>query len=601
MKYSLLFLLSFLAVSLRAQEPKPLRAGIIGLDTSHVLAFTASLNKGPKKPEDAAQLAGVRVVAAYPQGSRDIEGSTSRVPEYTAKVKDLGVEIVDSIEELMKRVDVVFLESNDGRVHLEQLQPVLAAHKPVFVDKPIAADLPDVLRIIDAVRQAQVPFFCSSSLRFGGATQAVAHGSLGKVQTAETFSPAHLEPTHVELYWYGIHGCESLCTVMGPGCKSAKYGATPDGKIEVTGTWADGRTGIFREENGQDRKGYGGKAVGEKGESPVGSYDGYDVLLVEIVKMFRGGPPPVSLDETLELYAFMKAAEVSKQRGGAEVTLQEVIASARQAIAGPPAASGAPLRLAARERTLTPGGAGYTPVEKLLKWDPKRTAVVICDMWDHHTCPNAEARVGELAPRIDAFVKAARAQGVFVIHCPSNTMPFYRDHPGRKLAESAPKAEPAVPLQTWCKLDLLAEAPLPIDDSDGGCDCPTTWKRGDPYPWTRQNAAIEIAEGDAITDSAEAYNLLQQRGIENVMLLGVHLNMCVLGRPFAIRQLVKQGKHTVLVRDLTDTMYNPAMPPHVTHFAGTQLMVEHVEKYWCPTIASTALLGGEPFHFAGAP
>lgn len=330
-----LFLLPLLALALvaKADEPKPLRAGIIGLDTSHVLAFTQSLNKGPKKPEDAPKVAGVKMVAAYPQGSKDIEGSTRRVPEYTEKVKALGVEIVDSIEELLKRVDVVFLESNDGRVHLEQLRPVLKAGKPVFIDKPIAGSLADTIRILDAAREAKVPLFCSSSLRFGKTTQAVRNGAIGKVKSAETFSPVNIEPTHPDLFWYGVHGCESLFTVMGTGCKSVARKDGADGKVEVTGKWADGRTGIFRQENGQDRKGYGGKAIGESGESPVGSYDGYDVLLVEIVKMFRTGVPPVSAEETLELYAFMEAADESKRRGGAEVTLKEVIDKARAAAA----------------------------------------------------------------------------------------------------------------------------------------------------------------------------------------------------------------------------------------------------------------------------
>jgi nicotinamidase-related amidase len=220
-------------------------------------------------------------------------------------------------------------------------------------------------------------------------------------------------------------------------------------------------------------------------------------------------------------------------------------------------------------------------------------------MWDTHTCPNAAARVGEMAPRVDAFAKAARARGVLIIHCPSGTMDFYKDHSGRQLALAAPKIDPPIPLERWCHIDLTAEAPLPIDDTDGGCDSERTWKKGDPYPWTRQNAAIEIAPGDAITDSAEAYYLMRQRGIENVLVCGVHLNMCVLGRPFAIRQLVRQGLHVALVRDLTDTMYNPAQPPHVSHFEGTRLMIGHVERYWCPTVPSTALLGGEEFRFKG--
>ena len=336
MKRPFLPLLLALAITANAEEPKPLRAGIIGLDTSHVIAFTQTLNKGTKKPEDAGKVAGVKVVAAYPQGSKDIEGSTKRVPEYTEKVKALGVEIVDSVEELVKRVDAVFLESNDGRVHLEQLKPVLKAGKPVFIDKPIAGSLADTIRILDAARAAKVPLFCSSSLRFGKTTQAVRNGSIGKVKSAETFSPVNIEATHPDLYWYGVHGCETLFTVMGTGCKSVKRTTTEDGKVEVTGTWADGRTGIFRQENGKDRKGYGGKAIGEKGEADIGAYDGYDVLLFEVIKMFRTGIVPVSAEETLELYAFMEAADESKRRGGAEVTLKEVLDKARAEVAAKP-------------------------------------------------------------------------------------------------------------------------------------------------------------------------------------------------------------------------------------------------------------------------
>jgi len=313
--------------------PTVIRVGIIGLDTSHALAFTRTLNEGPKNPQDAPKVAGVRVVAAYPRGSSDIESSTKRVPEYTEKVAALGVEIVDSVEALVSRVDAVLLESNDGRVHWEQLQPVLKARKPVFVDKPIAGSLADTVRILEAARLARVPLFCSSSLRFTAGTQAVAGGSLGKVLRAETHSPATIEPSHPDLFWYGVHGCESLLTVMGPGCKSVRRATTSTGEIEVVGTWADGRKGIFRQENGKDRKGYGGLAVGEKGEAPVGAYEGYDALLFAIVDMFRSGRVPVSEQETLDVYAFMEAADESKRRGGAEVELAEVLAKARAEVA----------------------------------------------------------------------------------------------------------------------------------------------------------------------------------------------------------------------------------------------------------------------------
>lgn len=328
--------LSMLPTAVPASSEAPLlRVGIIGLDTSHAVAFTRTLNEGPKDPALAARFAGVRVVAAYPQGSRDIASSTRRVPEYTAAVKAMGVEIVTSIEDLVERVDAVLLESNDGRVHREQLGPVLRARKPVFVDKPLAASLADVIRILDAARAAGVPLFCSSALRFTPGTQAVARGAIGRVLRAETHSPATIEPTHPDLYWYGIHGCESLFTVLGSDCRSVRRGLTSDGRIEVIGTWEGGRVGIFREENGADRKGYGGRAFGERGEAPVGTYEGYDPLLAAIVDHFRTGKPPVSAEEMLALYAFMEAADESRRRAGAEVTLAEVVARARaEAAAG---------------------------------------------------------------------------------------------------------------------------------------------------------------------------------------------------------------------------------------------------------------------------
>ncbi|MEN3940589.1 Gfo/Idh/MocA family oxidoreductase [Prosthecobacter sp. SYSU 5D2] len=293
-----------------------IRAGIIGLDTSHVLAFSKTLNADPQKPE----VMGVRMVAAYPQGSKDIESSTKRVPEYTEKVKAMGVEIVPSIEALLEKVDVVFLETNDGRPHLEQLLPCLKAGKPVYIDKPIAGSLVDAVKIFDEAKKAGVPVFSSSSLRFGADTQAVRGGSIGKVKQAETSSPASLEPTHPDLFWYGIHGVESLFTVMGKGCQSVKRSTTADGKIQVVGTWEGGRTGTYTE-----GKGYTGKAIGEKGEAAVGSSAGYDPLLVSIVHFFRTGVAPVSPEETLEIYAFMEAADESKRQGGAEVTLKSVM------------------------------------------------------------------------------------------------------------------------------------------------------------------------------------------------------------------------------------------------------------------------------------
>jgi len=306
-------------------EEKIIKVGIIGLDTSHAVAFTTILNKGPKNPADAEKFTGVKVVAAYPQGSRDIETSISRVPEHTEKVKAMGVTIVDSIDKLLEMVDAVLLESNDGRVHLEQIRPVLETGKPVFIDKPVAASLQDVITIYKEAADKRAPVFSSSSLRYGANTQKVRTGVIGKVQSAETFSPAKLEATHPDLFWYGIHGVESLFTVMGTGCISVSRGVTNDGLIQVTGRWEDGRTGVFRESNSSDRKGYGGIARTKSKEAAVGSYDGYDPLLEQVVKFFKTGVSPVSPEETLEIYAFMEAADESKRQSGATITIKDVM------------------------------------------------------------------------------------------------------------------------------------------------------------------------------------------------------------------------------------------------------------------------------------
>jgi nicotinamidase-related amidase len=257
-----------------------------------------------------------------------------------------------------------------------------------------------------------------------------------------------------------------------------------------------------------------------------------------------------------------------------------------------------PLQLNLRTRRETaPQSGRYHAITQRAEWQPHETAIVVCDMWDSHTCPNAATRVAQMAPRMNEVLKAARSRGVLIIHCPSNTMNFYKDHPGRKLAQSAPKIETARPLSNWCYLDKEREPPLPIDDSDGGCDCERTWKKGDPYPWTRQIATLEITDGDAITDSAEAYYLMHQRGIKNLIVMGVHTNMCVLGRPFSIRQMVYQGLNVALMRDLTDTMYNPEQAPFVSHFTGTDLVVEHIERHCCPSLISVDFLDGSEYRF----
>ena len=245
-------------------------------------------------------------------------------------------------------------------------------------------------------------------------------------------------------------------------------------------------------------------------------------------------------------------------------------------------------------------------------WEAKATAVIVCDMWDSHHCLNAVRRVGEIAPRIDSFLKAARQQGATIIHAPSSCIDFYQNHPARKHVSSVPRTKsPPVDIESWCHWKDAAEEEIgyPIDHSDGGEDDDleehARWAeqlksmgRNPGSPWKRQVASIHIADQDFITDDGvENWSILEHRGIENVMLLGVHTNMCVLGRPFGLRQLSKNGKNVVLVRDLTDTMYNPKMRPYVSHFSGTDLVVKHIEANVCPTISSDQVLQDEEHRF----
>lgn len=244
--------------------------------------------------------------------------------------------------------------------------------------------------------------------------------------------------------------------------------------------------------------------------------------------------------------------------------------------------------------------AGAAVREVREKWDAKRSAVIICDMWNEHWCKGATRRCTEVASRIDAFVREARKRGSTIVHAPSGCMKAYDGHPSRKRAEETPKAKELPPLiGKWCHtIPEESKGVYPVDQSDGGCDCQPLCKGGGP--WNRQTDAIGISEeaSDVISDSgAEIWSVFAQRGIDNVFVVGVHTNMCVLGRPFGLRNLSRYGKNVVLVRDLTDTMYNSRSWPRVDHFRGTDLIVEHVEKFVCPTVTSADVLGGEPFRF----
>ncbi len=210
----------------------------------------------------------------------------------------------------------------------------------------------------------------------------------------------------------------------------------------------------------------------------------------------------------------------------------------------------------------------------------RETAILICDMWDNHWCKGAAQRVDVIARKMAPLVDQARDRGIQIIHAPSDVMDFYKDSPHRRLILELPRIEPPAALP-------LTEPPLPVDASDGGCDTPgdKTYKA-----WSRQHALLRIAGSDVVSDrGAEIYSLLRQRGIRNLLVMGVHTNMCVLTRSFAIRQMTKWGIRCALVRDLTDAMYDPQDAPHVGHDQGTALVVEHIEKHWCPSLLSADL------------
>ncbi len=323
-------LLAFFALGLApinlltAEENAVTRIGVIGLDTSHVTAFTKEFNSETASGE----LAGFRVVAAYPYGSADIESSASRIPKYIAEMKDLGVEVVDSIADLLAKVDCVLLETNDGRLHLQQSLEVFHAGKPVFIDKPTGSNLAEVVAIFRAAKHFNVPMFSSSSLRYPETVQAIRAGQHGKVLGCSSYSPCSLEPTHVDLFWYGIHGVETLYTCMGVGCESVSHTSTDDFEFAV-GQWSDGRIGTFRGIR-SGKSGYGGTAFCEKGIVDVGTYAGYKPLVIEIAKFFRSKTVPIDPRETIELYAFMQAAAESKKAGGAPVAIADIMAQAEK-------------------------------------------------------------------------------------------------------------------------------------------------------------------------------------------------------------------------------------------------------------------------------
>lgn len=322
----------------------PLKVGVVGLDNYQAVAFTSLFHD----PRAAGDLKGIRVVAAFPGGSRDIEESVRSLPQWIPAMKMLGVEIVDSIDKVAEKSDAILVMSLDGRAHLPQLKAVARAGKPVYVGRPLAASLADVVEIFDVAKKARVPLFSCSQHRFSpGFIGMRNHPEVGKVLGCSVYGGCPTEPHHADLFWHAVHGVETLYTIMGAGCETVARASTADAEL-VTGVWKDGRIGTFR----GIRKGaikYRALVFGDKGISPSGDY-GYDVpknwvaphgeymgykgVAIEIAKFFRKGTPPVSPEETIEIFTFMEAAHQSKARGGVPVKLAEVLAKVRKDLAG---------------------------------------------------------------------------------------------------------------------------------------------------------------------------------------------------------------------------------------------------------------------------
>lgn len=340
----------------RGEAAPPIRIGLIGLDTSHAGAFTQMLND-PSRPD---HIPGARVVAAFKGGSPDIEASASRVEKFTAELRDTWkIELVDSIEALVSRVDAVMLTSVDGRIHLAQARPVLAARKPLFIDKPFTASVRDAVELARLARESGTPIFSTSSLRYTDDVVGVkADPRVAEVRGAITWGPATLEPHHPDLFWYGIHAVEMLYTFMGPGCERVTRTHTAGADV-VTGYWKDGRIGVVRGSRDSAAT-YGQVVFGPKdivslpaaapvrtaqsqtasGQTVAGQAAGasatpagatpvkrstYYGLVSEVIAFFRTGKAPVPVEETLEIMAFMEAADASKAKNGAPVALADVM------------------------------------------------------------------------------------------------------------------------------------------------------------------------------------------------------------------------------------------------------------------------------------
>ncbi|MDR1714558.1 MAG: Gfo/Idh/MocA family oxidoreductase [Prevotella sp.] len=296
-----------------------IKLGIIGLDTSHSPAFIKLLND----KNAAEQYKGFKIVAAYPYGSKTIESSAKRIPGYIEEAGNHGVKITSSIAEMLKQVDCVLLETNDGNLHLEQALEVFKAGKPMFIDKPVAANLAEAIAIFKLAKKYNVPVFSSSALRYSPVNQEIRKGDHGKVLGADCYSPDAYEPSHADFTWYGIHGVETLYTVMGTGCTEVSRLSTKDFSV-VTGVWADGRIGTFRSiRTGHNY--FGGTVFCSTKVVQADGYKGYGVLLDQILQFFKTKEVPVDPEETIEMFTFMEASNESRRQNGAPVLMESIL------------------------------------------------------------------------------------------------------------------------------------------------------------------------------------------------------------------------------------------------------------------------------------
>ena len=319
----LVMLVFGLGANAPAAEPTTLRAGMIGLDTSHVPAFAKIFNN----PKSSGDLAGIKIVAGYPGGT-DVPASRDRVKGFTEQLRGMGIEIVDTIPQLLEKVDVVLLESVDGRIHLQEATPVIKAGKPLFIDKPAAGSLKDTIAIYELAKKHNVPCFSASSLRFApGVQELLTNKSLGTIAGAITWGPCSYMEGTPDMFFYGVHGIEPLYALMGTGCETVTRIQTKDTDL-VSGTWKDGRVGTYRGIRGNKAE-FGAIAFGSKAIVHAGREAGYDELCREIARFFKTRKSPVSPEETIEIFAFMEAADESKRQGGAPVSLKDVLAKAK--------------------------------------------------------------------------------------------------------------------------------------------------------------------------------------------------------------------------------------------------------------------------------